>query len=261
MKIWYQSYSAMGFDPRWKNYEKYLKKQVKEAARPDTEVKVMGVEKIHPRMIESDYLQYMHVAQVIEKGLQAEREGYDAFVIGGTLDPGAVYIRELMDIPVAFIGESSFYAACLLAPKFSVIASDEALLRRQTRLVEGYGLAQRFVTGAHLNRPNQLELVNDMGKNPKSVINLILKTASKPIEQGAGAFVFGFGAVNSFLAAQGIRDIEGIPIVDGLAVVIKTAEMLVDLKKMGIKRGKKGMDISPVPKSDLIAARKFYGVE
>ncbi len=261
MKIWYQSYSAIGFDPRWKNYEDTLKRNIKEVARPDTKVDLFGVEKISPKMIESDYIQYLHVAQVIEKGLKAEREGYDAFIVGGTLDPGAVYVRELLDIPVAFIGESSFYTACLLAPKFSVIASDGALLRRQTRLVESYGLGQRFVPGAHLSKTNQLELVNEMGKNPKSVIEMITKAASKPIEQGAGALVPGFGAITSFLADQGIREIEGVPIVDGIAVVIKTAEMLVDLSKMGIKRGKKGLDISPVAKAELMAARKFYGVE
>jgi hypothetical protein len=42
------------------------------------------------KMVASDYIQFMHVSQVIENALLAEREGYDAFAIGGTLDLGAV---------------------------------------------------------------------------------------------------------------------------------------------------------------------------
>ncbi len=261
MKIWYQSYSPMGFDPKWKTYEETLKRCIQESARPDTTVEVCGVSKLSPRMIDSDYIQYLHVAQVIEKGLEAEKKGYDAFIVGGTLDPGAVYIRELLDIPVAFIGESSFYTACYLAPRFSVIASSPLLLRRQTRLVESYGLAQRFVPGDCLQGMTLVEIIAQMGKNPAGVIDLVRKAAAKPIAAGAGALVPGFGAITSFLADQGIRDIDGVPIVDGVAVVIKTAEMLVDLHRMGIKRSKRGLDVSPATKEELMAARKLYGAE
>jgi len=261
MKIWYQSYSAIGFDPRWKNYEDSLKRYVQKVARPDTKVDVYGVEKMAPRMVESDYIQYLHISQVIDKGLQAEQKGYDAFVLGGTLDPGAIYIREVLNIPVAFIAESSFYVACLIAPRFSVIASGDAILHGQTRLVKQYGLEQRFVPGAHLGIENTLQFVEEMGKNPKGIINKFTEIASKPIKQGAGALVPGFGALTSFLSEHGIREIDGVPIVDGVAVVIKTAEMLVDLKNMGIMRGKKGLDISPVSKEELMAARKLYGIE
>lgn len=260
MKIWYQSYSPMGFDPKWKPYEEALKRRLKESARPDTQIDLFGVEVMSPRMIESDYIKFLHVYQVVEKSMQAERAGYDAFVLGGTLDPGAPYLRELLDIPVAFIGETSFYAACLLAPKFSFIAPSQAILHHQTRLAESYSLGPRLVPGAYMGRP-LLDIVTDMDKNPKGLVEAIRKAASGPIERGAGALVPGFGGLTSFLADQGVADIDGVPIVDGVAVVVKMAEMLVDLKKMGIKRGKKGLDISPVSKADLLAARKMYGVE
>ena len=261
MKIWYQSYASIGFDPGYKNYEDSLNKYVQSVARPDTKVDVYGVEKRAPKMVESDYIQYMHISQVIEKGIQAEREGYDAFVLGGTLDPGAVYLREVLDIPVAFIAESSFHVACLLAPRFSFIASGKAILLGQTRLAKQYGLEQRFVPGAHIGIENQLQFVDDMAKNPKKIINMLTETAKKPIERGAGALVPGFGGLSVFMAEHGMREIDSVPIVDGVAVVIKTAEMLVDLKNMGIMRSKKGLDISPVSKEELLAARKIYGIE
>ncbi len=48
----------------------------------------------------------------------------------------------------------------------------------------------------------------------------------------------------------------GVPIVDIIAVVIKTAEMLVDLKQLGVERARKYLS-----KEEIIAARKLYGFE
>ena len=155
MKIWYQSYAAIGFDPKRKPYEDDLKNYVKMVARPDTKVDVHGVAKYAAKMTDSDYMQFMHFSQVVENALQAEREGYDAFCIGGTLDLGHVYLREVLDIPVAFIAESSFYTACLLARKFGIVAMNERMLRRQMELVEYHRLEQRCVAGAYFNHTTQ----------------------------------------------------------------------------------------------------------
>jgi len=188
MKIWYQTYAALGVDPKWKNYETDLKSYVQKVARPDTKVDVYGVEKYALKMNYSDYLQFMHLPQVIDKALQAEREGYDGFCIGGTLDLGHMYLREVLDIPVAFIAESSFYNACQLARKFGIVGMNEEVLRRQMDLVKYHGLEQRSVPGVHLNAAG-LELTELFGKNPQRAIDLFTEAAKKVIAQGAGAII------------------------------------------------------------------------
>ena len=259
MKIWYQSYTRIGFDPRWKSYEDDLNAYVQKVARPGTRVDVHGVQKMAPKMFESDYIQQMHVAQVIDNALQAEREGYDAFCVGGTLDLGHVSLREVLDIPVAFIAESSFYAACLLARKFAIVGQGEKSLRRKLELVTYHGLEQRCVPGAHMNS-NNLEIIDLLGQDPQRFIDMFTEASRKCIAAGAGVLIPGFGAIGSFLGQRGIHDIDGIPILDIVAVVIKTAEMLVDLKNLGLKRTRQGM-YSYVSKEELLAARKIYGVE
>jgi Asp/Glu/hydantoin racemase len=62
-----------------------------------------------PKMIFSDYVQYMHIGQVIENALQAERDGFDAFVLAGLRDLGHSELREAVDIPVVFAGEASYH--------------------------------------------------------------------------------------------------------------------------------------------------------
>ncbi len=249
----------MGFDPRWKKYEDDLVSYVRKVARPGTQVDVHGVEKMSGKMVDSNYLQYLHVAQVIEKALQAQREGYDAFCIGGTLDLGHIYIREVIDIPVAFIAESSFYHACLLARKFGIIAMNESLLRRQMDLVWYHGMEQRCVPGVHLNS-TLFEIVELSKNQPQRVIEMFNKAARQLIASGAGALIPGFGAMSSFFGEQNIHEVDGIPIVDIVAVVIKTAETLVDLSKLGEKRSRAGF-YTYASSDELKAGRQFYGIE
>ena len=54
----------------------------------------------------SSYIRYLNEAQVIDNAIRAEREGYDAFCVGCTLDPGIAQIKEILDIPVVFLSET-----------------------------------------------------------------------------------------------------------------------------------------------------------
>jgi allantoin racemase len=258
MRIWYQGYVPTGFDSAWETAEKYTVRYAQKVARPDTTVDIHGVEKLAARMVDSEYIQYLHVSQVVEKVLQAEQEGYDAVCIGGTLDLGHVLLREILDIPIVFIAESSFHAACLLARKFGIVSTQEGILRRQMELVKYHGLEQRCVPGIHLGA-TMVEIGELLGNDPKRFINMFHEASRKLISAGAGAIVPGQGFVGAFFGEQGVHDVDGIPIVDTMAILIKTAEMLVDLQKLGMKRSRAGQ-YAYASKEELLAARKLYGV-
>lgn len=255
MKIWYQTYAALGVDPKWDGYNTTLKSYVRKVARPDTQVDVHGVDKYFTKMTVSEYVQSLHILQVIDKALQAEREGYDAFCIGGTRDLGRESLREVLDIPIAFIAESAYYYACQVARKFGIVGVSAEGVRAHAEEIRYHGLEQRCVPGAHVNSATveQAELVL---KDPQRAIDRFTEAAKNVIAQGAGALIPGFGAWSSLLGERGIRSIDGVPIVDSIAVVIKTAEMSVDLRKLGSPGAKKKLK-----KEELIAARRLYGVE
>ena len=46
------------------------------------------------------YLEYLDTAEILDNGLAAERDGYDAFLIGNIFEPGMHALRELLNIPV-----------------------------------------------------------------------------------------------------------------------------------------------------------------
>lgn len=261
MKIWYQSFSRIGVDPKWNYYEQALKTQISKVARPDTVIDLHGVGKLHPKFTQYRYFLGLHILQVIDNALQAEREGYDAFISGGMLDPGYFELKEVLDIPVAFMAESSYHVACLLAQKFAIIgAPDEVALRKIEDRIKLYGLEQHWVPGVHLGTMTLLEQVADYTNNPQRVIDAVSEASRKSIELGAGILIPWSGTLSTFLADKDVTEIDGVPVLDNGRVVIEMAELLVDLKNSGITRSKKGLYAAP-SKEEVIEARKVYGVE
>lgn len=258
MKLWYQAYNASGHvDPSWLYFDDLVRRYVPTVARPDTHVHFAWVEKRAPKMVVSSYIQYLHVAQVIEGAMRAEREGFDAFILGGMRDLGHAELREAVDIPVVFMGETSYLFACMLAPSFAMINPDAASLRDAHALARKYGLADRCLPGAHLGY-SQTELIAACEQRPEQFIEEIRAAGRVGIAQGCEVLVMGFTALSVFLAERGIRDVDGVPILDSQAAVIKAAETMVDLRKLGMPKA--GSGARGLSKADVEAARKTYGV-
>ena len=259
MKIWFQALSpSPNIDPRWAPYEDACARYCPTIARPDTHIHFASTETRAPKMIVSSYIQYLHLGQVIENAIHAERDGYDAFIVGGMRDLGYSELREAVDIPVIFISEVSYQVAAMMSSKFAVIHSDEHPLQAAAAIIRKYGLEAHSVPGAHIGY-TQTDLIETFEKNPKKIIEEIRVASQGHIERGAAMLVPGFAAINVFLAEHGVRDIDGVPILDCQAAVIKTAEMQVDLRRLGIPKARLGPKFS-VLKSDIETARKVYGL-
>jgi allantoin racemase len=253
-KFWYQSYSTVGYEKKWSYYEEALRRHVPKVVRQNTEVHFHGIEINAPKKVESYYIRHLHISEIIKKALQAEEEGYDAFILGGMLDLGYHELREILNIPVVFICETSLLVACFLASKFAVISPQGLTLRGIEENIRSYGLEERSVPGVHLSAASSLDLAQSYTSNPRAVIDAVTEIAKKPIAGGADILIPGHGAFSLFLAEQGIREIDGVPVLDNTAVVLKMAELMVDFKNMGITRSRKG--IYP---EELIAVTKLYG--
>jgi Asp/Glu/hydantoin racemase len=238
MKIWYQSYTAIGADPKWRYYEESLEKHLAKVARPDTKIDIHGVDQFPPKMLECSYFQYLHIRQVIENAIEAEEKGYDVFVLAGMRDFAYNELKDVVDIPLAFIAEACFHMACLLAPKFSVIWTGASSLKAGAANVKRYGLEDRYVPGINI-AITHMDLLEAFEKDPQKIIGKVKDAVNALADQGAGIVIPGFGGLSSFLAEHGVNEIDGVPILDNQAALLKTAETLVDLRKLGISRSKR----------------------
>lgn len=258
MKLWLQSCGDLGVNPMWNEYEASLKRHFRKVARPDTEVSLHGTNVFSGRTRLYQYDVFLQTAQLIEKAVQAERAGYDAFVQTGMQDYGFLEIREAVSIPVVFPVENALHVASLVAPKIAFLSYTGILQARLNEKARAYGFQDRVTAGGSVELTSQ-DLANAF-KNPGPVIDLLNAEAKKIARQGANILITAGNPITMLLIDNGIKELGGIPVLDSQGTLIKMAELMVDLQHMGITRDKMGA-YAPQPKDLLAATRKLYGVE
>ncbi len=158
-----------------------------------------------------------------KSALRAERDGIDTVAVINTFDHGYYELRELLGIPVVYITESSMYLACQLAPTFSFVTHNEAMQLHIADLAKRYGVAGRMTPGTNLGLT--YEDFPQLYEKPAEYIARFKETARETIARGATVIMVAGNPLNMFLIDQGVRDIDGIPILDCCTAVVKTAEM------------------------------------
>src|SRR4051812_32346268 len=116
------------------------------AASPGTSVELCGLSEGRAVADQYRYLEYLDTAEILDHGLAAERDGYDAFLIGNIFEPGLHALRELLNIPVLGLCEASVFVACLMGTSFSVVNVNPKFERRVTENISSYGLSGRLVS-------------------------------------------------------------------------------------------------------------------
>lgn len=261
IRIWHQSFTVLA---DLGTYETALKKHFARVARAGTEILMHGM---HPGTYRSNYpgddirhagLQHLHAIQFITAGLAAQKEGFDAYAISSLPDPGLREIRSMLTIPVVGYGESAMLTACLLGKKFSVMVFINELADLIKDNVQRYGLSER------------LSEVSDVGfrfadvlagySDPQPLIRQFIDSARRQIRNGADVLIAGEAPLCVLLAANGISNVDGVPVLDSLSSWIKHAEMLVDLQRQsGITTCRKGYFFEPPSLQRIEEILDFYG--
>lgn len=258
MRIWYQSSAPLGKDPSWKPYEESLVAHLHSLARPGTIIDIHGLDVSSPAQERSHFVEYLNTRQWIEQALQAQQQGFDVMAGGCMLDLGFFEIREAIDIPVVFAAEISFHVACLLADKFALLAYNEPLMIKMKERIKHYGLRERFIESDCFNI--SMRKLQQGFRKPDPIVDTVTKAARQSSKKGAGMLVCGCNILNMVLVDAGVREVEGIPILDGVGTVLKAAEFFGDLSKAGIVRSKEGL-YGGLSRKEMAQTLKLYGIE
>ncbi|MBI4588707.1 MAG: hypothetical protein HY725_07695 [Candidatus Rokubacteria bacterium] len=232
-KIWIQSCSAEK-DGVWSVYQESVRRHARKIARPDTGIEFHGVRTTFPGIDHLESAQHLATFEVVRNAIQAERQGYAAFVMVSTIDAGHREVRELVDLPAVFITECAIHLASQLAGKFAFLTHSRTILKKMERMACGYGLGQRMVEGASLDLTYQD--FRRIYEDPDPVLAAFAREARKAIERGAGILLPAGNPVNMFLLDHGMRNVGGVPVLDSFGAAVKTAELLMDLTHLGITR-------------------------
>ena len=239
MRIWFQTATSYRYEPVYDEYGKTLEEQCRRVVRPDTEVYVTGLP-VHLR--EGDRYKsvlYYHMSQNMNNMLKAEKEGYDAFVIGCSFEFGMDEGREMLNIPVVGMTHTNLHMAAMLGELFAIVTSTPYTAEKYRQMIARYGLQSKHLRGNYIFPVVPEEWANAL-KDPEPVAEKFKVVARRAIADGASviiptpAFISGV-----FYKIGGLTSLDGALILDPVAVAVKFAEMMVDLKKIGIEVSRK----------------------
>ena len=251
-----------------KKYLERLGEWAAKVSKPGTSIGFKCVSPGFSRMEDMNhaYFRLLNTAQVVEKFIEAEKEGYDAVTVSCFFDPGIQAARNILKIPVVGPGESSMHLASQMGSKFGVVTIDipNAIKLIQSEIKQ-YSM-QDFAIPNPVRRFSVplYDLFVTWMNEPKLCIPEITDKAEELVKEGAEVILNGCTASAPLatlanLVKVGNRD---IPILDSLAVAIKTAELMVELQSnLGIPVTSRAGLTSRPSDEEIERVRKEFGLE
>ena len=172
--------------------------------------------------------------EVIRGAIQAERENYDVFFMNHFQDVGLYDARASVNIPVLGLGEATLLHACTMGRKLGLLAINPAFIPTHTEQIHRYGLQQRIagIRAINANIADYMEAFAAPAKKAE-LWALFEREARRLIDAGADIIVPTGGIPMMLFGDDPGANVDGAPIVNGVTVVIKAAEMAVKLKRLG----------------------------
>lgn len=249
--IWIQSCSAESDAAIWGSYQASVRRHARKVVRKDLSVEFHGVSRTYPGIDFVDSAIQLAAHEVVRNAILAEQAGYAAFAFISTNDAGNREVRELTDIPCAFVVEAAVHLAAQMGGKFAFLTHNAGSRRKMEALTaERFGLGGMLVEGASINLT-----YNDfagMHREPGRYLAQFEREARQAIARGAKVLIPAGGPLNMFFVDQGFKQVDGVPLLDIMAVVFAEAQRLADLNALGAPQRGASM-LTPEQKDKLRA--------
>ena len=227
-RLWYQSFVH---PTEQAPYIARLEQALAQLAAPGSQFEVHGLDPpdhyFHPLS------EFRCAAQTIRAALTAERQGYDAFVIGHFQEPGLLEIRGALDIPVIGLGETAMLSACSMGRRFALVTIDPVFIDWHERQVTAYGLTERLagVRAIKIDLAGFMRAFTDEAAYRDVRADFIAQV--RPLVAAGAEVIIPAGGLPMLLFARECPFvIDGALVLPGIAVVAKAAETAVALHRL-----------------------------
>jgi len=255
-RILWQSSTAVSGLPA---YTEAIKRHAERILGPETTLDIRGVE-AGTMDLHFMYFQFLNDQNVLNSILKASTEGYDGVAVGCFLDPGVHQAREITDMPVAGLAETSMLYACMYGKKFSVVTYVRQMVEKKyDELIRLYGLQSRAAPMEYFDI--SLDALANSFDNPGPVLDAFRKAAKRAVEKGAEVILPGCGLLNLISVENDLTNIGNATVMDVSGALMKILEAMITLrKKCGITVSRQGLYESPT-KEQIAATKEIYGVK
>lgn len=272
MKIWCQlPVKLPKSDPHFKDHYDFLMKHFERVKRKDTEVVIKDVST--PAKWTGEWqrytgLRFFNDMELFKCVLNAEKEGFDGLIVSCFLDPALYEVRQLLNIPVTGLGESSMRLASQMGAKFAIITKDPYYEPVLEEHILKYGMESKVIKRnpvRALTLPKkeiaaaEEKLFKGITDGAAPLIDNFKEVAKGCLDDGAEVLIMGCGLLSPVLMNTGLTEIDGAPLVEPQHAALKLNELLVDLYKAKLPFVSRKSTYLGVSKDDIAAVLASRG--
>lgn len=213
---------------------------------PDVELDYKPV-KAGPALYDSYHDYVLADFAMLEAGLEAAEEGYDAICIDTMSDSGANALRSMLDIPVIAPGRASYLTALMLGHRFSVLTQWDGWIALYHKGVREYGLEDHLVSVRSINTPPDVE--NLLGGKEDVVFPKLRDAGLQCVQDGAD--VICLGSTTMHQAHAYLTENLPVPVINPGPLTYKLAETMLSL---GLSQSQRAYPQPNVEKRAMIQA-------
>ena len=213
-------------------FDEEVKREFRTYASEGTEIDVVHLDR-GPASIESEYDEALAVPDILNKTIEAEKEGFDGVIIDCFGDPGVKPAREVVSIPVVGAAEPSMLFASSLGQRFSVVTVLKNVIPMIENIAKVLGVYEKLASVRSIEIP-VLEL-HDKERLKKELFEEMLRA----IEED-GAHVLILGCTGMMGVADSLHEMlrekgYDVPVIDPAAASVKFLEAVIGL---GVKHSR-----------------------
>jgi len=254
-RIWFQSAVEMdGAGP----YATALRAHAATAVQPGTSVDVHGVPPgtwagEQPSALFGFPAVFLAVLgpAFLRNAVRAEREGYDAFVIGTFIEPFLRELRSAVRIPVVSSLESTLLVGCTAAQQIGLVTINAALRWSLQTSIERHRLGARVGMIVPMEPELDEAAAVALLAEPEPGLAAFRAAASRVVAAGADAVIPAESILATLTAASPLHELDGAAVLDAIAIPVVFAEMMVTLhRRAGLRTGRRWH--TPIPPDGLL---------
>ncbi len=220
---------------------------------PDVELEYKPV-KAGAAMLDSYHDYALEDLAMLEAGLEAADEGFDAICIDTTSDSGAHALRSMLDIPVVGPGRASYLTALMLGSRFSVLTQWDGWIPVYRKGVIELGLECHL---ASIRSINMLPDLSNLLGGKEDVVFPKLRDAGLQCVQD-GAEVICLGSTTMHDSHGYLSENLPVPVINPGPLTYKLAEAMLAL---GLTQSRRAFRAPDVPKPEMIHAMMAAAAE
>ncbi len=171
--------------------------------------------------------------QAIAHAVEAERDGYDAVVLGHFQDAGLYEARAALEIPVVGLGETSMLYACTLGFRIGLITIDPVFVPWHEEQVRTYALEPRVVGVRAMETGVDLFMRAFEAEDAYEEVLRQFEEQARPLVAAGVEVLIPAGGLPALLFCErrGFA-VDGAVVLNPIAVAAKQAEVAVNLRAL-----------------------------